>query len=438
MRPFVEQVEGDAGLPGQVDLVVIGGGIIGCAAALWASEQGLKVALVEKGRIAGEQSGRNWGWVRRMGRAASEYALGIESLRLWEGLNARTGRDTGFRRTGIVYAARGARERAWLESVEAEAHRFGLAVTRLDRAGLSGHFPGARLRDTDALLTADDGRAEPALAAPTMAAGARDKGAVLLTNCAVRGVETAGGRLSAVITERGTIACQAAILAGGAWSRLFLGNLGIDLPQVRVRGSVLRTAPIAGGPTHALGNGRFGIRPRADGGYTIARRGRSPVQITPDTIRQIPQFLPGLRRNASEITLTLDRSMIDGLRTPRRWSSDAETPFEKCRVLDPEPQRRALDAALRDVRAAFPALRDAQVVERWGAIIDATPDGIPIIDHTAALPGLVIATGFSGHGFGLGPGAGQLAAEMATGASPLVDPGPFRLTRFRAPPCNVA
>lgn len=430
MRPRVTEVRGDARLPEAVDLLVIGGGIIGCSAALWASEQGLRVALVEKGRIAGEQSSRNWGWVRRMGRAAAEYPLGIQSLKIWQGLNDRTGRETGFRRGGIVYAARTPREQAWLAGVEAEAGRFGLAVKRLDRAALTQAFPGATLADTEGLMTADDGRAEPALAAPAIAEAARDAGATILTGCAVRTLETAAGRVSAVVTERGVIRCRAAILAAGAWSRLFCGNLGIDLPQVRVRSSVLRTASVKGGPRMALGNGRFGIRPRADGGYTVARRGRTPVQLTHDVLRQTPRFAGGLIRNRHEVSLTVDASLLDMLRTPRRWQADQTTPFERCRVLDPEPQGAMLARALRDVARAFPALAGVQVAERWGGIIDVTPDGVPVIDHAAELPGLVIATGFSGHGFGLGPGAGQLAAELATGAAPLVDPAPFRLDRF--------
>ncbi len=420
----------DAILPGRVDLAVIGGGIVGCAAALWAAERGLRVALIEKGRIAGEQSGRNWGWVRRMGRATAEYPLGIKSLEIWDALTARIGRDTGFRRSGIVYSARTARQKAWLDRVEADARVFGLNIRRLDHAGVQRLFPGAQLGDTDALLTADDGRAEPALAAPALAQAARDAGAAVLVNCAVRALETSAGRVSAVITEHGPVRCDAAILAAGAWSRLFCGNLGIDLPQLRVRSSVLRTSAVPGGPALALGNGRFGLRPRLDGGYTIARRGRTPVQITPDMIRQLPRFVSGLRGTHREIALTLDHGFLDALRTPRHWPADCVSPFERCRALDPEPQAHMLAAAMRAARAAFPVLASARVVERWGGIIDVTPDGVPIIDRAPGLPGLVIATGFSGHGFGLGPAAGQLAAELAASHAPLVDPAPFRLARF--------
>ena len=85
---------------------------------------------------------------------------------------------------------------------------------------------------------AADGRAEPQLAAPAIAEAARDKGAVILTECAVRGVETSGSAISGVVTERGPIACAAVVLAGGAWSRLFSGNLGIEFPQLKVMNTV--------------------------------------------------------------------------------------------------------------------------------------------------------------------------------------------------------
>lgn len=430
MRPFVDPVESDETLPREVDLVVIGGGIIGASAAFWAAEQGHRVALIEKGRIGGEQSSRNWGWVRRMGRDVAEYPLGIESLRLWDTLAQRLGHDTGFRRTGIVYTAYTDAEMAWIESVSRDADRFGIGAKRLSAAELAERFPGASLPARAGLLTEDDGRAEPALAAPALAKGARAKGAAILTGCAVRSIETAAGAVSGVITERGRIGCKAVVLAGGAWSRLFLGNLGVDLPQLRVRGSVLRTKPLAGGPAHALGNGEFGIRPRLDGGYTISRRGRAKVQITPDSFRLLPRFAKGLRENRGEIALTLDRGLWDGLVTPRRWADDAVTPFERCRVLDPEPQARLLTEALRAVTRAFPVFKHAEIAQKWGGIIDVTPDAVPVIGPAAQLPGLVLATGFSGHGFGLGPAAGQLAAELATGAAPLVDPAPFRMERF--------
>ena len=115
---------------------------------------------------------------------------------------------------------------------------------------------------------------------------------------------------------------------------------------------------------------------------------------------------------------------------PRRWAMDAASPFERVRTLDPEPYEPILEQARAGVTAAFPAFRDMKMAESWGGVIDATPDAVPVISGVDALPGFFIATGFTGHGFGIGPGAGRLMSEIVTGETPVVDPTPFRFNRF--------
>src|SRR5215469_252543 len=119
MAPRVDPVRSDETLPSQADVVVIGGGIIGTSTALFLAQKGLRAVLCEKGHIAGEQSSRNWGWCRKMGRDPREIPLIIESLRLWQGMNTMTEAETGFRQCGIMYLAETAAEfgqfEAWLE-----------------------------------------------------------------------------------------------------------------------------------------------------------------------------------------------------------------------------------------------------------------------------------------------------------------------------------
>ena len=125
---------------------------------------------------------------------------------------------------------------------------------------------------------------------------------------------------------------------------------------------------------------------------------------------------------------------MDALRTPRHWTGDDVTPFEKTRILDPDADAPYIDKTLAEVKKTYPALKDATVAQRWGGYIDVLPDLIPAISSTEGvkngIPGLFVATGFSGHGFGLGTGAGRLAADLITGQTPVVDPTPFRLHRF--------
>ncbi len=116
--------------------------------------------------------------------------------------------------------------------------------------------------------------------------------------------------------------------------------------------------------------------------------------------------------------------------TPRRWQLNAPSPFEAERTLDPAPNMRLNNAAMRRLAECFPAFGKADVVQHWAGFIDVTPDAVPVISPVATLPGFFIATGFSGHGFGIGPAAGRLMADLVTGATPIVDPAPFRLSRF--------
>jgi glycine/D-amino acid oxidase-like deaminating enzyme len=430
MAPRPDPVKPSETLPQRVDVVVVGGGIIGTSTALFLAEKGVSVALCEKGHIAGEQSSRNWGWCRKMGRDPAEIPLAIESLRLWEGMNARTGGETGFRKAGIIYLCETQSEvdkyEEWLE----HARVFQLDSRLIGPDEIDRLLPGSSRRWPGALFTASDGRAEPQKAAPAIANAAVARGAFSLTQCAVRGVETAAGRVSGVVTEKGPIACEAVVLAGGAWSRLFCGNMGINLPQLKILGSVMRTAPLAGLPEYAVGAADFAFRKRLDGGYTIAQRNANVAPIVPDSFRLFFDFMPSLRTSWRELRLRVGKRFVEEWRIPRRWSLDGPSPFETVRTLDPEPSESILDQGRANLVRNFPAFADMQIVERWAGLIDVTPDAVPVISPVQDLPGFYLASGFSGHGFGIGPGAGRLAADLVTGDTPIVDPTPYRLERF--------
>jgi len=432
--PAVDPVVPDTALPDEVDVVVIGGGIVGVSTALFLAEKGIRTALCEKGGIAGEQSSRNWGWCRNTGRDIREVPLMAESARLWQGMNARVGAETGYRRRGIMYLCGDEAELAkmgrWLE----RARPFQLGTRLLSQAEVAALMPQSGRRWAGGLHTPGDGQAEPQRAAPAIAAAARARGAVVLTGCAVRGVETTAGRLTGVVTERGPIRCSAAVLAGGAWSSLFCGSLGLHLPQLKILASVMRTAPLAGAPEIAAGGDGFGYRRRLDGGYTIANLGGEVSEIVPDTLRFLPDFAAAARTNWQRLRIRVGRRTLSEARMPRRWRLDAPSPFERVRTLDPAPHMPGLDEALRRLRRAFPVFRQAVPVQRWAGLIDTTPDMIPVMSPAEALPGLFVATGFSGHGFGIGPGAGRLMADLVSGDRPVVDPAPFRLARFAERP----
>ena len=429
MGPEIEPTPTDDALPARADIVVIGGGIIGVSAALFLARQGVPVLLCEKGRLAGEQSSRNWGWVRKTGRDLREVPLIIEALRMW-GEFARDGIETGFRECGVLYVAETDEDRERYEGWLDKVRTFQMGSRIIEGDELASHLPGANRRFKGALYTATDGRAEPQKAVPALAAAARAAGAVIVENCAVRGLDLQGGRVAGVVTERGRVACGGAILAGGAWSRLFCGSLGVRLPQLKVLASVLRTAPVEGAPETSAWLGSFAYRKRLDGGYTIANGRGNIVPVVPDTLNFFRDFLPAARAERRGLRLRLDDRFLREARTPKRWPLDQPGPFERDRMLDPAPVQSINDAAASAIQAVFPAFRGMRILQHWAGLIDVTPDVVPVISTVDAVPGLVVATGFSGHGFGIGPAAGRLAAEIATGRPTLVDPAPFRYSRF--------
>lgn len=417
-------------LPQSVDVVIIGGGIIGVSTALFLAERGVSVALCEKGLIGAEQSGRNWGWVRQMGRDPAELPLAMHSLQLWRGLNEQIGDETGFRQTGITYLCTNARETAAYEEWLEHARTYQIDSRLLPSNELKQLLPGMSNGFVSGLYTSTDGRAEPSKAAPAIARAAVRAGAQVMTNCAVRGVETAAGRVSGVVTEHGPIRCSSVVLAGGAWSRLFAGNLGVDFPQLKILGTVARVGPVAGVPDMPVGGDKFAFRKRLDGGYSIAMRNANVVPIVPDSFRLFADFVPSLIKQWHELKLRVGSRFLEEWRTPRHWKLDEISPFERVRVLDPVPVERFNQNGLLNVIKAFPAFAGAKIQQSWSGLIDVTPDAVPVIGPVDKIPGLFLASGFSGHGFGIGPGSGQLMADIVTGATPVVDPSPFRLERF--------
>ncbi len=426
-----DKVRPDAVMPLRAGAVVIGAGIIGISTALELAERGIDVVVVEKGEVAAEQSSRNWGWCRTMGRDPREIPLAVESLKLWRKMNERVGGETGFRPCGIIYLAES--DRKFAENVawhrnHAVPHQLSTRVVAA--ADIAQLLPGSAKPWAGAIYTADDGRAEPFIAVPTMARALQSRGGKIFTQCAARGVEKTGGRVSAVVTEVGAIKTDTVVLAGGFWSKRFLNNLDLRFPQLGVVNSVMRTAPLEIGVDRTFAGRDFAVRKRMDGGFTVAHDHLSIVDITPASFEHFFDFLPTLRVDWRGLRLRFGKRFFEERRLKRTWALDEASPFESIRVLDPEPDMSVLRVAQSALQDCYPAFRDMRIVESWAGVIDATPDAVPVIDRIDTFAGLFLASGFSGHGFGIGPGAGKLMAQIITGETPCVDPTPFRYGRF--------
>ena len=405
-------------LPASVDVAIIGGGIVGVSAAYFLARDGIRVALFEKGRIAGEQSGRNWGWVRQQGRSSVELPMMMRSLRLWLELREELG-DIGFAQGGSLYLAQDETELAELAEWLSVARQHELDTRLLDARELPGILR-TEPRWHGALYTASDARAEPGRAAPAIARAAARRGAQVFTQCAVRGVERAAGRVQALITERGRVAASTVVCAGGAWTRAFCRSLGIDFPQLTVLGTVARTAPTREILAGEAWCPAIAIRRRADGGYSVAHGGSFLHALTADTFRQTRRFWPAFRQGHDSIRVRPGAAYADALRLP----------FEQQRMLHPAPEAAVLEQMKAALGRSFPEIADAPFVETWGGVIEASPDVLPVISRVDGHEGLLVASGFSGHGFGIGPGAGRLIADMVRGEANRDEVRSFRLQRF--------
>ncbi|MGG6109019.1 FAD-binding oxidoreductase [Pantoea allii] len=418
--------------PDSVDVVIIGAGIAGAATCWELTQKGYRVAVIEKGLVGAEQSSRNWGWCRQLNRDEREIPLIMHALQRWHALSDEIGMDVGFRASGLVYATRTEKDiRNW-DNWGKMAKQYGIRSRMLSAAEAKAMTPGSTTAWNGGVHSPDDGHADPALAAPGLMEAAVKKGALLFQRCAVRGLDISAGRVSGVITERGLIKTASVVCAAGAWTSLFCRRHGIDLPAGNVIGSAFRTCPVEQLITMPFYTDAFACRPRLDGGYTIALSGTGRLEPGFQGLRYAREFFPLYKaRRLNLHTKIRLASFLTGPESRASWSMEGISPFEKTRVLDPQVSDGVVEKGLAAIGNEFPALASLRVSQAWGGVIDCMPDDIPVISTVPQLPGLILSSGYSGHGFGIGPGAGRLTADLVTGDAPIVDPVAFRYSRFR-------
>lgn len=432
--PFSEAnpIEHAASVPKKSEVVIVGGGVIGVTTALFLAQRNIPVVLLEKGRIAAEQSSRNWGWIRKQGRDPAELPIVIEACRLWRQLAEECGENIGLNQTGVTYLASSDKEMTAFEEFMkvATAHEIDTRLMNADEAaalikGMSRRFKGA-------MTTPSDMRAEPWLAVPALARLAVRKGANIIENCAVRTLEVSAGKVTGVWTEAGYIATSTVLVAGGAWSSLLLKKHGISIPQLSVKATVAATEPLPEIHSGAAIEDHIAFRRRQDGGYTLAPGGSNLLYIGPDAIRHATKYLPALMAHpfGTRYLPSAPANYPDAWSTPRDWTADTQSPFERMRVLSPPAGRSDLASIDRSFKRLFPQFKDARFKAAWAGMIDAMPDVVPIVDQVSSIGGLFIATGMSGHGFGIGPGIGRIVSDLIQGHEIGHSLHRFRLSRF--------
>ena len=414
----------------RADVVVIGGGIVGCATAYYLAQRGIDVALVEKGEIADEQSSRAWGFVRQQGRDPAEMPLAIASNAIWRGLEAELGTDIEWVQGGNLALAGDEARLANLRNWLAVAKDFGLETRVLSRSEVLNLVPTMTGAHLGGMYTPSDGHAEPRKAPVALAEGARRAGARILTYHAAEAIELTGGRVSAVATDRGTIRTPVVVNAAGARAMRIAQMVKLPLPMLVVRSTVAETTPLPPITTSGVWGQGVAFRQKRDGSCYIAGGGQSDYDLTLDSFRYLRQFLPNYLKNRRLFRLRVGQESWNDAASLIPGSEARKHPFAGTVGIEPRPNPSNARQSLRGLAKLVPAAQEARLRRTWAGLIDATPDAIPVLGESRRVPGFIFATGFSGHGLALGPIAGKLTAELIADGYPSLDLHHMDYARF--------
>jgi sarcosine oxidase subunit beta len=367
-------------------IVVIGGGISGTAAACELARAGHTVTLVEKGGLASMASGWTLGGVRQSGRDPAELPLAKAAVARWGDLAEELGADVEYRRHGNLRLARNPDEVPVIRDLVASQRAQGLDLAYLpDNAAVRAVAPALSERILAASFCPSDGHANPVKSVQAFAAAASRHGAVIREGVAATRIAVAAGRLTGVETSDGFVPAGRVVVAAGVHAPDLLEPLGLALPLTIRMVTVVQTVPLEPCLTPVIGvaNAECAGRQEADGRLRVS-------------------------------------TGIDD------WPHPAGARDERALA----PTVMNLHMLIHRIGAILPAFNSAGIARMWAGLIDLTPDGLPVIVAPGEVEGLVIAAGFSGHGFCLGPVTGELVADLALGRPPRHDLAAFRLDRF--------
>ena len=415
----------------QADVAVIGGGIAGSAIAYNLAKGGAKVVLLEKGGIADEQSGRAWGFVRQQGRSPRELPLMIECNKMWQSLSEELNADIEWVQGGNLAVAYDDDRMRQLEEWCKVGQGYGLDVEMLTGKRVHDMIPQASGRFAGGMYTPTDGHAEPIKATTALARAAQENGAEIITNCAVEGIETSNGQVTGVVTEGGLVRAPVVVCAAGAWSPKVARMVGLSLPYRVVRGTVTETTPTD--PISPVGfwSPDLSFRQRPNGSFYVASSGRADYDVDLESFRDIRLFWPNFLKNRQNIKINVGKQLVQDILRAMPWSPTKKHPFAHTVGVEPEPNRDKVTTTMQRFHELFPSLESVGVKRVWAGRIDATADAVPVMGEVDKLKGFIFATGFSGHGFAMGPIVGKVISELILEGKPSIDLYALRHSRFK-------
>jgi sarcosine oxidase subunit beta len=371
-----------ADLPAQASVVVIGGGVIGLSTAYHLAAAGVRdVLLLERDTFGSGSTSKAAGGVRAQFSDATNIELGLRSLRVYERFAETFGQEIDLHQVGYLFLLdRPEHVEAFTANVALQ-NELGVPSRMIEPAEAKRLSP---LVDLDGVLAAswspDDGHCTPESVVLGYAGAARRAGARILTHCSVTGVEVEGGEVRAVLTDAGRIRTDTVVCAAGAWSRAIGQMAGVDLPVEPLRRQILTTGPVPGADP--------------DTPFTI------DFSTSLYFHREGPGFLLGMSDPDEKPGFELGRS--------DEW----------------------LPRLSEAVERRVPALADAGIVSGWAGLYEMTPDHNALVGEDHAVSRFLYATGFSGHGFLMGPAMGEVMRDLYLGRPPVVDVRGLDASRF--------
>ncbi|MFC0450385.1 NAD(P)/FAD-dependent oxidoreductase [Rhodococcus jostii] len=371
-------------LPEQASVVVIGGGVIGASIAFHLAESGVSdVVLLEKDELACGSTCKAAGGVRASFSNEANIAIGLRGLDVYSRFAQEYDQEIDFSRDGYLY----------LLSDQTNVDIFTESVALQNRHGVPSRMITpveaqkiSPLIGTDGLLAASwspqDGKATPESVVMGYAAAARRHGARIIRHCAVTDIESTGGTITAVVTEHGRIKTGTVVCAAGAWSAGIGAMLGVNIPVVPVRRQIAFTEPLS----------------------------------------ELPESSPSL-------TIDFPSNFYfhpEGKGLLLGWS-DPDEPAGFNLKFELEDWLMGLGTI---AETRVPAVLDYGISTGWAGLYEVTPDRNQIIDRCTEVDGLLIATGYSGHGFLMGPATGEIVRDLYHGREPGYDISSFALDRF--------
>jgi len=423
-------------VPKNTDVIVIGGGIVGLASAYELALRGVQVVVVEKGRMAGEQSGLAWGFVRQQDRDPVELPLMVAANKLWPDLTKRLEADIDWRQEGLVALADSEEALAHYKNRAKLEQSHGVDSRLLTPQEVQSHLPGYSLSVLGGLYTASDGHADPLKSTLAFGDAARRLGVEILEHTAVTKLQMSQDRVTGVETTAGPIAAKTVICAAGAHAPKLLRPAGIKFPIRSTRSTVARTHPLPPLTELAVRGPRVSFRQTRSGHVILGGSGPSAADydITLESFRDLGVFLPNFIANRKMVKLHLGRPLVEDILrslpfTPTGYVAK-KNPFAHTVKTMPQANHEMVETIRRAFHGCYPSLPSVTIDQSWAGIIDTTPDVVPVIESSEKVAGLFIAAGFSGHGFALGPIVGQLLSEWIVDGKPSMPLDGFRLNRF--------